>query len=197
MVLFIVGGVCLLAVLAVVGLGVLALIFMVIGTYNSLIQLRNNVDKEWSNIDVLLKRRYDLIPNLIETVKGYAKHERKTFTEVTKYRGMIASGSPQERMQANDLLTGALSKLMMVAENYPKLQANQNFMHLQQELANTENGIATGRTNYNNATITYRNKRQVFPNNIVAGAFGSVFPEKQLFEVKDASVRKAPKVSFE
>jgi LemA protein len=187
--------ICFIAI-ALAGFVVLIVLALtVIGIYNKLILLRNNVDKEWSNIDVLLKRRYDLIPNLMETVKGYMKHERQTLTEVTTYRAMMATGTPQERMDANNMLTQTLKSLFMVAENYPNLKANENFMQLQQELANTENQISTIRTTYNNTVTPYLNAKQVFPDSIIAGMFAAIFPDKPFFKVEDVA-REAPKISF-
>ena len=127
--------------LLVVGLLVLLLLFVVF-TYNNLITLRNRVDNAWAQIDVQLKRRYDLIPNLIETVKGYVKHEREVLTEVTKYRAQLVTGSVEEKAQANNMLSQALKSLFAVAENYPNLKANENFKMLQEELAGTENKIS-------------------------------------------------------
>ena len=144
----IINGENMIELLLVVGLLVLLLLFVVF-TYNNLITLRNRVDNAWAQIDVQLKRRYDLIPNLIETVKGYVKHEREVLTEVTKYRAQLVNGSVEEKAQANNMLSQALKSLFAVAENYPNLKANENFKMLQEELAGTENKISYIRTAYN------------------------------------------------
>jgi len=144
----IINGENMIELLLVVGLLVLLLLFVVF-TYNNLITLRNRVDNAWAQIDVQLKRRYDLIPNLIETVKGYVKHEREVLTEVTKYRAQLVTGSVEEKAQANNMLSQALKSLFAVAENYPNLKANENFKMLQEELAGTENKISYIRTAYN------------------------------------------------
>jgi LemA protein len=183
---FIVAGVCL------VGL-VLVLLLFVAGTYNRLITLRNRVDNAWAQIDVQLKRRYDLIPNLVETVKGYAKHEKGTFEMVTKYRAQLVTGTAEEKMKANNMLSQALKSLFAVAENYPKLEANQNFKMLQEELSGTENKIAYIRTAYNDSVLEYVNSIQMFPTNIIANMLG--FKPKEYLEVPEEE-RKNVRVQF-
>ena len=189
-----------LGLLGCLGIGALALIIVVAGfvwmTYNRLITLRNRVENAWAQIDVQLKRRYDLIPNLIETVKGYMKHERGTLEMVTKYRAQLVTGTVEEKAQANNMLTQALKSMFAVAENYPNLKANENFKSLQEELAGTENKISYIRTAYNDSVLEYTTQKQMFPTSIVAGIFGAMFPAKPYFEV--AEVERAPvKVSFE
>ena len=184
--------------LMMAGLGVLALL-VVFGialalTYNSLVSMRNLCENAWSQIDVQLKRRNDLIPNLIETVKGYAAHESETFQKVTEARASMANAkSVKEKAQASNILTGALKTLFAVAENYPQLRANENFMQLQEELTTTENKIAYARQFYNDSVMRYDTKRQTFPTNIVAGLFR--FVDKEYFEVAEAE-KAVPKVDF-
>ncbi len=173
----------------------LLIVFWMIGMYNRLVQLRNQVDQLWANIDVLLKRRFDLIPNLVETVKGYMKHERETLEAVTRARTAVASaGSPEQRMQAEGMLGAALGRLLAVAEAYPDLKANQNFLQLQGELANTENLIASARSQYNQAVQIYNTAIQMFPANLMAGMFG--FRPRPYFEVAGEAERQAPRVQF-
>ncbi|MHA2069010.1 MAG: LemA family protein, partial [Candidatus Thorarchaeota archaeon] len=162
-------------------------------TYNRLVQLRNRVENAWAQIDVQLKRRYDLIPNLMETVKGYMKHERETLENVTKYRAALMTGSVEQRSKANNMLTNALKSLFAVAENYPKLRATENFQMLQEELAGTENKIAYIRTAYNDTVLAYDNAIEMFPSKIVAGLFG--FMPSQYFEAPEGE-KEAPKVKF-
>ncbi|MCR4336836.1 MAG: LemA family protein [Candidatus Omnitrophica bacterium] len=177
--------------LVVVGL----IVLFVIATYNSLVGLRNQVKNAWAQIDVQLKRRHDLIPNLIETVKGYAQHERGTLENVTRARGQaINAGTVTEKVQAENALSQALGRLMVVVESYPDLKANQNFLALQEELTSTENKIAFSRQNYNDQVLFYNNQIQMFPSNVIAGSFG--FQQEQLFQVDDEAQRQAPKVSF-
>ena len=166
-----------------------------LGTYNSLISMRNYVKNAWAQIDVQLKRRHDLIPNLIETVKGYAKHESGTFEAVTKARtsAMQANGI-DAKAKAEGELSGVLSRLMMVAEAYPELKANQNFMQLQEELTSTENKISFSRQAYNDQVMHYNTRVQSIPANIVAGIGG--FTAMDLFELNDAAQREAPQVKF-
>ncbi|MDR1180811.1 MAG: LemA family protein [Bacteroidales bacterium] len=181
-------------VLIIIGIIVL-LILWAIALYNGMIKMRNNVDKEWHNIDVQLERRYALIPNLVETVKGYAQHERETLTKITEYRSQaMAAKTVAEKAEANNLLTSALSGLNVQLEAYPDLKANTNFLHLQEELATTENKISFSRQLYNQVVTSYNNKIQIFPNNIIAGMFR--FLQRELFEVSTSEVRQAPKVSF-
>jgi LemA protein len=177
-------------------LGILVLLVLfVIGIYNALVRLRNQVDNAWSQIDVQLKRRHDLIPNLVETAKGYMKHERETFEAITEARSRaMGAKSVAEAGQAEGQLADALSKFMLVVENYPDLKANQNFLALQEELTSTENKIAFARQSYNDQVLFYNNKIQMFPSNIVAGSFG--FAKRDFFEVETPAEREVPKVSF-
>jgi LemA protein len=167
----------------------------VVGMYNALIRRRNQVDNAWSQIDVQLKRRHDLIPNLVETAKGYMKHERETFEAVTKARSQaMGAKTVSEASKAEGALGEALSKFMLVVENYPDLKANQNFLSLQEELTSTENRIAFARQSYNDQVLFFNNKIQMFPSNVIAGMFG--FGKRDFFEVETAAEREAPKVSF-
>jgi len=177
------------------GLLVLAVIFF-IGLYNSLVRLRNRVKNAWSQIDVQLKRRHDLIPNLVETAKGYMKHERETFTAITDARSRaMGADNVGARGKAEGQLSGALSKFMLVVENYPELKANQNFLALQEELTSTENKISFARQSYNDQVLFYNNKIEMFPSNIIAGMFN--FDVEEFFEIEDPTEKVAPKVSFE
>jgi LemA protein len=183
--------VILIIVLAVIVLGILMLISM----YNSLIRLRNQVKNAWSQIDVQLKRRHDLIPNLIETVKGYMVHERETLQNVTNARSQAMSATGvADKAKAEGELSGAISKFFLVVENYPDLKANQNFLALQEELTSTENKISFSRQNYNDQVLFYNNKLQTFPTNTMAGMFN--FKEETFFQVEDKADREVPKVSF-
>jgi LemA protein len=171
------------------------LVLFVIGIYNSLIRLRNQVDNSWSQIDVQLKRRHDLIPNLVETAKGYMKHERETFEAITNARSQaMGAKTVSEASKAEGALGEALSKFMLVVENYPDLKANQNFLSLQEELTSTENKIAFSRQNYNDQVLGFNNKIQMFPSNIIAGMFG--FTKRDFFEIEAPAEREVPKVSF-
>ena len=166
----------------------------VVAIYNSLVVLRNRIENAWSQIDVQLKRRTDLIPNLIETVKGYASHEKGVFIKVTEARSALMNATGvEDQAQANNMLTGALKSLFAVAENYPELKANQNFMMLQEELAGTESKIAYARQFYNDTVLKYDNKREKFPSNIIANMFG--FKDREYFEVGEAD-REPVKVDF-
>jgi LemA protein len=162
------------------------LILYVIVAYNSLVRTRNRTDDSWSQIDVQLRRRYDLIPNLVETVKGYATHERQTFEAVTQARtqGMNAQGVA-EQAQAENMITGALKSLFAVAEAYPELKANQNFLALQEELTATEGRISYARQFYNDTVLKLNTKVQTFPTNVLAGVFG--FKTREYFEADDTS----------
>ena len=174
---------------------IVALALFLVSIYNSLIQLRNRVKNAWSQIDVQLKRRHDLIPNLIETVKGYMKHERELMENITKYRSQaMDAGSVGEKAEAESLLSGALGQLRVQIENYPDLKANQNFLALQEELTGTENRISFSRQAYNDQVLFYNNKIQMFPSNIVAGMFG--FKEEEFFQIEDPKEKEVPKVSF-
>lgn len=170
-------------------------VLIVISMYNSLIQLRNRVKNAWSQIDVQLKRRHDLIPNLIEAVKGYMKHEREIMENITKYRSQAMGASTVgEKAQAEGLLSGALGQLRIQVENYPDLKANQNFLSLQEELTSTENKISYSRQSYNDQVLFYNNKIQMFPSNTIAGMFN--FKEEEFFEVEDEKEKAVPKVDF-
>ncbi len=177
-------------------LGLLALVvFYFVGIFNSLVRLRNRAKNAWSQIDVQLKRRHDLIPNLVETAKGYMKHERETLDSVTNARSRaMGAGSVGEKGQAEGDLSGALSKFMLVVENYPDLKANTNFLALQEELTSTENKIAFSRQAYNDAVLFFNNKIQMFPSNIVANSFK--FLAEEFFELESEAERAVPKVSF-
>lgn len=179
-----------LALLVIVGL----IVLWIISAYNGLITLRNRVQNAWSQIDVQLKRRFDLIPNLVETVKGYAAHEKETLEMVVKARTQWANASGvAEQAQANNMLTGALKSLFAVAEAYPDLKANQNFLMLQEELAGTENKIVYARQFYNDTVMKYNTRLQVFPTNIIAGMLG--FKPADFFEAAEAE-REPVKVKF-
>jgi LemA protein len=176
---------------------VVIIILAFLGIYNSLIRLRNQVKNAWAQIDVQLKRRYDLIPNLVETVKGYVKHERETLEAVTKARNIAQQGSSQgvgERSKLEGELSSALARLLVVVEQYPDLKANQNFLALQEELTSTENKISFSRQYYNDSVLHYNNQTQMVPSNIVAGMCG--FKPAESFEVSSPEERMAPKVSF-
>jgi len=169
------------------------IIFYLIGVYNSLVRLRNYVNESWSQIDALLKRRYDLIPNLIETVKGYMKYEEKVLTEIVQARSMLLSGNKTEAIDANNMISQSLKSLFAVSEAYPDLKANKNFLLLQEELSGTENKIAYARKHYNEVVRQYNTKVEMFPSNIIAGIFG--FQHNVYFEVKDEE-KEVPKVQF-
>ena len=174
---------------------VLLVVLIVIGSYNSLVQLRNQVKNAWSQIDVQLKRRHDLIPNLIETAKGYMKHERETLESITNARSRaMGAQSVGEKSQAEGALSGAIGKFLVAVENYPDLKANRNFLALQEELSSTENKIAFARQSYNDQVLFYNNKIQMFPSNVIAGAFH--FVTEEFFQLDDQKEREVPKVSF-
>ncbi|MGA1980607.1 MAG: LemA family protein [Sedimentisphaerales bacterium] len=175
---------------------VLALfVLFVIGIYNALIRLRNQVDNAWSQIDVQLKRRHDLIPNLVETAKGYMQHERGTFEAITKARSQaMGAKTVSDASKAEGALGDALSKFMLVVENYPDLKANQNFLALQEELTGTENRISFARQSYNDQVLFFNNKIQMFPSNIIANMFN--FGKRDFFGLETAAEREVPKVSF-
>jgi len=178
-------------VIAVAGLIVIALVAI----YNGLVQKRIRCQEAWSQIDVQLKRRYDLIPNLVNTVKGYAAHEKETLERVIQARNAaIAARGVQDQAQAENMLTGALRQLFALSEAYPDLKANQNFAQLQEELTSTENKIAFSRQHYNDSAAVYNVAREKFPNNMVAGAFG--FRKRDYFEIEEPTHREAPKVEF-
>jgi LemA protein len=175
---------------------VVVLGFFVVSVYNGLVRARNEVKNAWSSIDVQLKRRHDLIPNLLETVKGYAAHERGTLDAVVKARQQAVSftGSVEERGKVENMLTQSLRSLFAVAEAYPDLKANQNFIKLQEELSGTENKIGFARQYYNDATMRYKNRIEMFPSNVIAGIFN--FQPEPFFQVEEAAERAVPQVKF-
>lgn len=179
-----------------IGLGLVVLIGLTwLTTYNALVRMRNACENAWSQVDVQLKRRYDLIPNLVETAKGYMKHESETLTNVVKARQQaIDASNVKDQAQAENFLQSTLRSLFAVTENYPDLKANQNMMALQEELTSTESKISFARQHYNDSVLKYNNKRQVFPSNIYAGFHG--FAEKDYFELEDEAAREPVKVSF-
>ena len=173
---------------------VVLLVLWFIGTYNSLVTLRNRVKDQWAQIDVQLKRRFDLIPNLLETVKGYTKHEKETLEDIVKARNSYTSAvSPEDAMKADGELTHAISKLFALAESYPDLKANTNFLELQSELTETESKVASARQFYNDVVMQYNNKIEVIPSNIVAGI--CKFTKEAFFEAND-NERENVKVKF-
>ena len=182
-----------LAILIVIGVG---LGFYVINLYNQLVRGRNEVKSAWSSIDVQLKRRYDLIPNLMETVKGYAGHERQTFEAVTKARQQAISftGGVEERAKVENILSQTLRSLFALAEAYPDLKANQNFLALQEELTTTENKIGFARQYYNDVAMHYKNRVEIFPGNLIASLFG--FQTEPFFQLDEGGERVAPQVKF-
>lgn len=174
---------------------VIVLILAIISIYNSLVSLRQRVKNSWSQIDVQLQRRFDLIPNLVESVKGYMKHESEVLEKVTALRSSWANAKTvAEKSDLDNQLSGALKTIMAVSENYPDLKANQNFSELQEELRATENKISASRQFYNDTVTRYNTKIEVFPSNIIAGMFG--FKAEELFEVDTADARKNVKVDF-
>ena len=182
-------------VLIIVIVLVVLLAGLLISLYNGIVTKRNRCDNAWQQIDAQLQRRSDLIPNLVETVKGYAAHESKTLEAVIAARGGIASAkTPEEKMAADNVLTGALRQLFAVAEAYPDLKANQNFQQLQAQLEETENKVVYARQSFNDCVLIYNNAIQTFPGVLVAG-FGGFAPRSG-FEVTDADTRQAPKVQF-
>jgi LemA protein len=178
-------------VLAIVGVLVVALIFV----YNALVQKRIRCQEAWSQIDVQLKRRYDLIPNLVETVKGYAAHEKETLERVIQARNAaVAAEGVKQQAEAENMLTGALRQLFALSESYPNLKANENFAQLQEELTSTENRIGFARQHYNDSVAVYNTATQKFPNNMVASMFG--FKDRDFFEIAEPAEREAPQVQF-
>ena len=178
-------------VLAIIAVIVLALIL----TYNSFVVLKNRIANAWAQIDVNTKKRYDMIPNLVEIVKGYAKHEKAVFTEVTKARAAVSNAGEDvsKKAKAENMLSGTLKSLFAVAENYPQLRANENFKMLQEELSGVESKIAYARQFYNDSVLEYNQKTEVFPSNVIANMFG--FKQKPYFEIEEAA-RQNVKISF-
>jgi len=175
---------------------ILVVFFLLIywGFYNKIIRMENRIDNSWAQIDVQLKRRADLIPNLMETVKGYMKHEKEVLENVTKARSALMSAkSPQENIDADNMLTGALKSLFAVAENYPDLKANQNFLNLQDELTNTENKIAYSRQHFNDSVLSFNNTIETFPGLWFAKRMGK--KTREMLQIPDAS-KELPKVNF-
>jgi LemA protein len=174
---------------------VLLIAILLVVFYNRLVRLRNAVDNSWAQVEVQLKRRWDLIPNLVETVKGYAAHERETFEAVTQARARAQQAqTPAETAQAEGILGAALGRLLAVAEEYPDLQADENFRQLQTELAETENRVAVSRQVYNDVVLTFNNAIQTFPGVVLAGPLG--FTPREFFDVEEAAQREAPVVDF-
>ena len=181
--------------LFVIGFLIVVLIFWWIGTFNGLVKKRQDVKASWAQIDVQLKKRYDLIPNLVETVKGYASHERETFEKVTKARQQaIDASGVKDQAQAENFLSSTLKSLFALSEAYPDLKANQNFLMLQEELSGIESKIAYARQHYNDVVMVYETSRMQFPASIIAGAAG--FGPEEHFEIETAAEREAPKVDF-
>ncbi|MCC7146785.1 MAG: LemA family protein [Phycisphaeraceae bacterium] len=182
-------------ILGVIVLVLIVVVLWFIATYNGLVRRRVQCDNGWAQIDVQLKRRYDLIPNLVETVKGYAAHEKGTLEAVIKARQQaIDASSVKDQALAENLLTGALRQLFALSERYPDLKANQNFMQLQEELVSTENKIGFARQHYNDVVTGYHTALAIFPSNVVAGMFA--FAKREFFEIEAAAERQAPKVQF-
>jgi LemA protein len=182
---------------AVVGIAVIVLLvaIFVVVLYNRLVRFRNRAENAWAQVDVQLRRRYDLIPNLVETVKGYASHERATFEEVTKARTAAQEArTVPDQAQAENFLTAALGRLFAVAEDYPELRATENFQQLQAQLEDTEQKIAVSRQVYNDAVLTYDTALETVPTNIVGNLFS--FEEKPYFEIEEPAAREAPRVQF-
>lgn len=172
----------------------IVLAVFIVGIYNALVRKRNMVKDQWAQIDVLLKRRADLVPNLVETVKGYASHEKETFQNITEARAkVVGAPNPEAELKANGELTQALGRLMLVVENYPELKANQNFLDLQSNLRETEDKIAYARQFYNDAVLVYKNKIEMFPSNIAASIFG--FKPEPFFEASEQE-KETPQVKF-
>ena len=180
--------------LIVLGIIIVIILIIFLGYFNKIIRLENRIDNSWAQIDVQLQRRTDLIPNLLETVKGYMKHERETLENVTKARAsLMKAQTPQENIEADNMLSGALKTLFAVAENYPDLKANQNFLNLQDELTHTEDKVAYARQHYNDTVLAFNNTIETFPGVIFARLLAK--QEKEMLKIPVAS-REAPKVSF-
>ena len=174
---------------------IILIVLVLVAIYNGLVQKRIRCQEAWSQIDVQLKRRYDLIPNLIEVVKGYAAHEKETLERVIQARNRaVAAQGVKQQAEAENFLTGALRQLFALSESYPNLKANENFAQLQEELTSTENKIAFARQHYNDTAAVYNTAREKFPNNTVAGVFN--FQQRDYFEIEEPSHREAPKVKF-
>ncbi|MBS3108503.1 LemA family protein [Candidatus Woesearchaeota archaeon] len=169
------------------------ILLYIIYIFNRLITLRNRINNAWSQIEVQLKRRYDLIPNLVNSVKGYMKHEKSVLENITKARSNMISGNMKEKAKANDMISNALKTLFAVAENYPTLKANENFKMLQEELSGTEDKIAYSRQFYNDSVMEFNTKLQIFPNNVIGNILN--FKEREFFNVEEKE-RKAVKVEF-
>ena len=181
-------------VLVIVAIALLVAVLLVV-LYNRLVRLRNRAENAWAQVDVQLRRRYDLIPNLVETVKGYASHERTTFEEVTKARTAAQQAQTvQEQAKAENILTEAIGRLFAVAEQYPELRATENFQQLQGQLEETESKIAVSRQVYNDAVLTYDTALETVPTNIVGNMFS--FKAREYFEVEEPAAREAPRVQF-
>lgn len=187
--------IALLVVFGVLFLSVIAIISWIVSSFNTLIKLRNNAEEAFSTMDVYMKKRYDLIPNLVETVKGFAKHEKETLEKVMQARyACMSANSPNEKIESENMLAGTLKSLFAVTENYPQLQANQNFLDLQSSLKSLENEIANSRKYYNGSVKILNNKIEMFPSNLIAKWFK--FERKVLFEIEVKEERNAPKVQF-
>jgi len=183
------------SLILIIGIIIFIFIVLVVGIYNSLIRLRNRVKEAWSDIEVQLKRRYDLIPNLVETVKGYASHEKQVFENVTAARAQaISAQGLQEKAKSEEILSNTLKTLFAVAENYPDLKANANFLELQRELADTENKIQAARRFYNNCVLALNTKIEIFPSNIIAKIFD--FKKEEFFALENAAEKEPVKVQF-
>ncbi|MEG0139144.1 MAG: LemA family protein, partial [Bacilli bacterium] len=179
-------------ILIIIGIIILLLAIFIGVTYNSLVSVKNRVKDQWANIDVLLKRRADLIPNLVETVKGYAKHEKTTFNEIIEARNKsVIAKTPEDSIEASSMLSEAMGKLFALSEAYPDLKANTNFMQLQTDLSDTEDKISFARQFYNDAVLIYKNKLEMFPSNIIASMFG--FKPEAFFEAVEVE-KKTPEV---
>jgi len=178
----------------IVGIVLVVIIAWVVSTYNSLVQLKNKVKNAFAQIDTQLQRRFDLIPNLVETVKGYAGHEKDVLENITASRsGYMNASSNEQKLEMNNQLSSTLKSLFAVAENYPELKANTNFLKLQEDLSETEDKVGYARQFYNDAVTIYNNKLQMFPSNVIAGIFG--FKEEALFDAADEA-NQAPRVQF-
>ncbi len=186
------GGAIFFGIVVLIGLG---LIGWFVASYNGLVRLRNQMQEAWAQIEVQLKRRHDLIPNLVETVKGYASHEKETLENVIKARsGAISAQGIDQKVKAENALSSALGRLNVVVERYPDLKANQNFLSLQEELTSTENKVGFARTFYNDQVRAFNTKIQSIPDNIIAGMFS--FKEADYFEIEEPAQREVPQVKF-